>query len=932
MNNEATKLSIPSAGKTVHSNIKSWRQPLKKIYRNLVSLLKDKVGKSLCLEYYKSNYINLRLENDKIFQICASSLILKWFTNKFIVGGNISLVEAERWFSQGNVILSENIGKEKDNIVSSLQELSYGHSFVDALPYICEVFVIDEEFLPDQKKRKRIDGVFYTPSDVSDYIIDETWKGFEESLSLNLSVWLDPACGTGVFLRSIFYYVCHNCELNKEDALDFLCNRIFGVDINIVALHSATYCLLMSYLSLYKVDLSILPKVVQNIQRNLVVYDSTKVKNLNQFHIVKCSFPRYFDCVVSNPPYTRINGSFTYLKFVKMMMMSRSSGMVVPLSITYNSNKEFRDLRSSMRGKWLFANFDRTPDSLFGDNTKIRCTIAFFQNSEENNLFFTTNLKRWSSRNRSKIFENISFTVVKKNVPVDFIPKLGCSFAVEIFENVYSKSRRLSDFLKPTRSLSKESMLLRNCRTAYNWLPFELSTDINDRYQYWRTESQEDLLMIFSIVCSRFSYWLWRVLGDGFHLTNKFILSLPYPKLSKKSKRDLSLLGLSLWDEMKTRGKVSKNSGVETISYDPYSASHILDKIDVLLGELYRIENASTFVKEVQKKCIVAGRECEVGLNSSLERWENKGVGMAKKLATENKNYVITKDVKEKSIVTKEEWREYTKTVWQIANVTNSNHPAVFPVEIPKRLIKLFTFWGETVLDPFSGIGTTAFACLDCERKSICVEQNSEYISAMEKNLDTLFDQDADSVNVVCGDSRNLNFLENNSVHLVVTSPPYWDKADYGKSKKNIGDIGGYIDFFRQMEKVLRECYRVLVPGRKICLVTANVNQQTNHGLLSFPLSTDLINILRDIGFVMVNEIIWNKDGTGGKWGSHGSQRPIFGSYPYPPNFLFKNVHEYILIFSKPASKPKKGQKVKIYEDLMELPESLHYQNFGKEK
>ena len=75
--------------------------------------------------------------------------------------------------------------------------------------------------------------------------------------------------------------------------------------------------------------------------------------------------------------------------------------------------------------------------------------------------------------------------------------------------------------------------------------------------------------------------------------------------------------------------------------------------------------------------------------------------------------------------------------------------------------------------------------------------------------------------------------------------------------------------------------------------------------------------LLRDIGFMMINEIIWSKDGTGGKWGSYGAQRPIFGSYPFPPNFLFKNVHEYVLIFAKPNITKTKGPKVKIYRDLM---------------
>jgi hypothetical protein len=87
--------------------------------------------------------------------------------------------------------------------------------------------------------------------------------------------------------------------------------------------------------------------------------------------------------------------------------------------------------------------------------------------------------------------------------------------------------------------------------------------------------------------------------------------------------------------------------------------------------------------------------------------------------------------------------------------------------------------------------------------------------------------------------------------------------------------------------------------------------------LHGFPLAADFICQLRDIGFVLVNEIVWSKDGTGGKWGSHGKQRPIFGSYPYPPNFLFKNVHEYIVIVAKPPEKKANGKTVVSYDYLL---------------
>lgn len=298
---------------------------------------------------------------------------------------------------------------------------------------------------------------------------------------------------------------------------------------------------------------------------------------------------------------------------------------------------------------------------------------------------------------------------------------------------------------------------------------------------------------------------------------------------------------------------------------------------------------------------------------------------------------MIPPEVKERSKLSKEEWREYTKTVWHIANVSKPDHPAVFPEEIPKRLMKLFTFVDEMVLDPFAGSGTTAYAAIRHERNALMVDQNPEYVAMMNRGVDDLsgtldYWGIRDRVTVTQADARHLDFVEDSSIGLVVTSPPYWNKADYGEQDTNLGKISSYKEFFRQMEPALRECYRVLMPGRKLCLVTANVNQHTNHGLLTFPLATDFTNLLREIGFVMVNEVIWSKDKTGGKWGSYGVQRPIFGSYPYPPNLLFKNVHEYILIFAKPPVTPKTGSTVRNYEMLMELPEVIAANGNGSKK
>lgn len=276
----------------------------------------------------------------------------------------------------------------------------------------------------------------------------------------------------------------------------------------------------------------------------------------------------------------------------------------------------------------------------------------------------------------------------------------------------------------------------------------------------------------------------------------------------------------------------------------------------------------------------------------------------------------VTAEQKELSKLTKEEWREYTKTVWHIANTTDPLHPAVFPSEIPRRLIKLFSFHGETVLDPFGGVGTTALTAAELGRRGLTLDQSGVYVDRILAQRSKL-NGSASLVDARVGDSRDLSHIESNSTGLAITSPPYWNKADYGSGDANLGNLSGYLTFVESLRPAFSETFRVLAPGRKFAVVTANVNQHTEHGLLTFPLATDILLLLREVGFVLVNEIIWNKDGTGGRWGSANAQRPIFGSYPYPPNFLFKNVHEYVIIVAKPPTRKSTGKTVLPYELCM---------------
>lgn len=104
----------------------------------------------------------------------------------------------------------------------------------------------------------------------------------------------------------------------------------------------------------------------------------------------------------------------------------------------------------------------------------------------------------------------------------------------------------------------------------------------------------------------------------------------------------------------------------------------------------------------------------------------------------EGKRKPVSKEIKEKSKLTTEEWQKWAiNSIWEMqpAKAKAEGHPAPFPKELPMRLIKLYSFWGDTVLDPFAGTGTTLLAAQELGRKSIGFELNPDYIKLINRKL-----------------------------------------------------------------------------------------------------------------------------------------------------------------------------------------------------
>lgn len=161
---------------------------------------------------------------------------------------------------------------------------------------------------------------------------------------------------------------------------------------------------------------------------------------------------------------------------------------------------------------------------------------------------------------------------------------------------------------------------------------------------------------------------------------------------------------------------------------------------------------------------------------------------------------------------------------------------------------------------------------------------------------------------LINGDARDLSFLEDETVHLVVTSPPYWNLKQYNENPSQLGHINDYESFLSELEKVWREIFRVLVPGgRLVCIVGDVCVSRRKFGRhLVFPLHSDISVLCRKIGFDNLNPIIWHKISNASFEVANGSK---FLGKPYEPNAIIKNDMEFILMQRKPGGYRKPTQE-----------------------
>jgi hypothetical protein len=491
---------------------------------------------------------------------------------------------------------------------------------------------------------KKSTGVYYTPSDVASFIV----RSITKDCDARDGTWLDPACGTGVFLREVLRLVASHSGSKPFDAFNAVTSQIYAIDKSALATDLSAFVLLT--------DCALLTSMRQHpfvlwkeLKRNFVCMDALSVDctSVDSSASLRRFFPRIapsgFDHVVMNPPYSPITvesgyrtlwhsledreqGSLidAHLPFTEMLWKltspNGSGAAVLPLSIASNTLHKHRRLRHKMLsqgGMKEFLFFDREPQALFGEDIKTRNLILIWHKQDHGiSNIKTSRLLKWTGKQRPHIFSRERLVNIDETLCTRFIPKLGTNDERGLYESLsvhVSKAPAerigpqvgrltLSQATKLDDDTGKRTVLVGG--TAYNFINcfFASSLPVAPPYRYSESAvttltfaKTSEALASFALLTSRMCFWLWHVEGDGFHLTSDFLKRLPLWNVvgSPGSVEVLAPLGKQLWDAYAAAITGSVNGGKQTYSFHCGYDHAAARKIEQYLSKFYRKETLS---------------------------------------------------------------------------------------------------------------------------------------------------------------------------------------------------------------------------------------------------------------------------------------------------------------------------------------------------
>lgn len=667
MADEGLRLAIPRRGHVLSTVVEIYGKPIREAVAALSGSLEKKP--------YAEILVALRPREERQEAECARSdaemaawaIVSIWVVGVAVeaLSAATSLAEAERWFFGSERLTGLPSGHAVSMAEAALRAEAEASAYFQLLPYVLDphgpgsrLSVRRDPATHSVRKRKRAEGVFYTPADVAEYMARACLAGVRAG---TLPTIFDPACGTGVFLRASFQELRRRHP--ERDSLSLAAECLFGTDIDSWPLDATAYVLLADSWSDVRTKGTLPVDAWRRLRMNFACIDTLRIDPAEsvlredarplpkdgRFSISQL-FPaleRGPTVVLGNPPYADLGrrsdlaglarvfeslavkpepNAEIYPAFVEQMIRladgeACSGALVLPLSLACNVGAQFsktREIISRTRGRWSFAFFDREPHALFGEDVKTRNAIVLWTRtpSDRRPVVATGPLRKWRGDSRAAMFGSLGFTVVDGDIRAG-IPKIEGSLQAAAFKALSMRRGRLEQVaqsiervdLAETRDADDRMVFVG--ATAYNFINAFLKPPegvLRTRQglsehplHAVRCASRMDALAVFAILSSHLAYWWWHTHGDGFHVSRRYVAKLPFGSedLSGDVTGALSEHGAALWSAIKAKPVLSLNRGSTSLAYTPNGHDNMRRKTDELLADLARLEGA--FVDELQQ-------------------------------------------------------------------------------------------------------------------------------------------------------------------------------------------------------------------------------------------------------------------------------------------------------------------------------------------
>ena len=645
------RLSVPAKGRVLTTVAETYGKP---IWEAIQTLTRSLARERPTVPGWLSREIEIGAE--AATQPSAGELAARHICTQWVLGvalrrlaASDDLETAARWFAPESdasllSVVSAIPGSIKARALSHLRTGAAPDAWAELLPYVLDsqgpgsrLSVMRDPSTRATRDRKRTNGSFYTPADVADFMVGAVIANLKAGVAAKV---LDPACGTGVFLRSALSAL-HQRHPSKD--ISALAEDLFGIDIDLWAIHASAYVLLHDILAAAPSSGGLPHLAWQRFRQNLHVGDALSFDpancKLNDANPLSRVFPALNtgpNVIVGNPPYARVGERVDLLRlakrfqtlrpasstseihplFVEQMMRlaapDATAALVLPLSIGFNTRPQFvaaRRLIERTAGTWRFSFFDREPHALFGEDVKTRNAVIVWTRHQDahTHTVMTTPLLKWRGESRARMFRSIQHTRIGNSI-INGVPKIGSTIEADALSGLSEKNILFGDYVPDMQSCtlreafngSDTTMFVSS--TAYNFINAFLrppkqfkNIDIlsNNKIHLLKFPRLDDVYIAYALLSSRTAFWLWHVLGDGFHVTRTNIEGIPLGMslFGRNQRGGLAALGAQLWQEAKAKPLVSNNRGRFSLAF-PNLETSLLHKVDGLISVAADLPNA----------------------------------------------------------------------------------------------------------------------------------------------------------------------------------------------------------------------------------------------------------------------------------------------------------------------------------------------------